>query len=182
MKHVWKAYKIFNYIKIFGVVISGIAVLGMVFVISYDVFMRTVFSQSIRGGFEIIQNYFLPLIVFPSIAYVYGSGVLPKMDMLLEKLNMKLKRIIVYVLIALELFVLILIVQFSWEYAISGLEKKSAFPAGGSLYPLYPLFFIIPISFLLIIIENIFVIIRNIERKKPTFQVEMKDNYVEINE
>ena len=175
MKQVWNIYKFFNYIKLIGVGISFIAVLGMVFTISYDVFMRTVFSTSIRGGFEIIQNYFLPIIVFPSLAYVYSSGILPRMDMLIERFNTKVQQLIVYILLALEIFVLILIVQFSWEYAVDGLQKKSAFSAGGSMYPLYPLYFFIPIAFMLMIIENIFVIIQNIQRKKPSFQVDLKD-------
>ncbi|EMF46055.1 hypothetical protein B481_2635 [Planococcus halocryophilus Or1] len=63
----------------------------MMLMIVYDVTMRTLFSSSIRGGFEIIQNYMMPLVVFPGLAYVYASGVLPKMDLILERLNKKQK-------------------------------------------------------------------------------------------
>lgn len=168
MNGLLKAYNIFHYIKLAGVWISGISVLAMMMMIVYDVTMRTFFSSSIRGGFEIIQNYMMPLVVFPGLAYVYASGILPKMDLILEKINTNMKKILIIFMLLIELFVLVLIVQFSWEYAISGLDRKTAFPAAGTLYPLYPLFFLIPIAFALIVIENVFILIRNLLEKSPS--------------
>lgn len=175
MSGLWKAYKIFHYIKLAGVWISGLSVLAMMLMIVYDVAMRTLFSSSIRGGFEIIQNYMMPLVVFPGLAYVYSSGVLPKMDLILEKLNDKAQKILIYLMLLLELFVLVLIVQFSWEYAMSGLERNTAFPAAGTLYILYPFFFLIPIAFAMIVVENVFILIRNILDKKPTLLMNEAD-------
>jgi len=173
---VWKAYNIFHYIKLAGIWISGISVLLMMLMIVYDVTMRTLFSSSIRGGFEIIQNYMMPLVVFPGLAYVYASGVLPKMDLILERLNKKAKKIMIFFMLLLELFVLVLIVQFSWEYAMSGLDRKTAFPAAGTLYPLYPLFFLIPIAFAMIVIENIFIFIKNILDNNPSMVMRETEN------
>ncbi|ANU14219.1 TRAP transporter small permease [Planococcus halocryophilus] len=176
MNGVWKAYNIFHYIKLAGIWISGISVLLMMLMIVYDVTMRTLFSSSIRGGFEIIQNYMMPLVVFPGLAYVYASGVLPKMDLILERLNKKAKKIMIFFMLLLELFVLVLIVQFSWEYAMSGLDRKTAFPAAGTLYPLYPLFFLIPIAFAMIVIENVFIFIKNILDKNPSMVMREAEN------
>lgn len=180
MKAVWNVYKTFNYLKYVGVFISAVSVMGMMFVISYDVFMRSLFSQSIRGGFEIVQNYFLPLVVFPSLAYIYSSGVLPKMDILLEKFGLKVRKILTYSILAIELFILILIVQFSWDFAVTELGRKTAFSAGGSMYPLYPIFFFIPVAFFMVIVETIFVIIRNIELGRPTLTVQEKESEIEL--
>lgn len=168
MNGVWKAYRIFHFLKLVGIWISGLSVLLMMFFLVYDVAMRNLFSGSIRGGFEIIQNYFMPLVVFPGLAYVYSSGVLPKMDIILERISEKMQKSLIFIMILIELFVLVLIVQFSWEYAMNGFERKMAFPAAGSLYPLYPLFFLIPIAFGMIIIENIFILIRNLLIKEPS--------------
>ena len=176
METVWKAYKVFEVVKKVGVAISGIFILVMMCLIVYDVVMRNLFDSSIRGGFEIIQNYMMPLAVFPGLAYMYASGVLPKMDMLLDKVNLKIQRVAIIVMILIELFILVLIVQFSLDYAMSGLERKSAFPAAGTLYPIYPLYFIIPIAFGLIIIENIFILIRNILVNEPTLVMNIKEN------
>lgn len=179
MEGVLKAYKVFEYLKIIGVWISGISVLAMMFFISYDVFLRNVFSGSIRGGFEIVQNYLMPLVVFPSLAYVYSSGVLPKMDLIMGRLSEKIQKALIFFMLAIELFILVLIVQFSWEFAMNGLERKTAFPAAGTMYLLYPLFFIIPIAFSMIIIENIFIFIRNIKEKKATLLVIDKSGELE---
>lgn len=168
MDGVWKAYKIFDYIKLLGILISCISVLVMMFIIVYDVSVRTLFSGSIRGGFEIIQNYMMPLVVFPGLAYAYASGILPKMDLILERLSEKTQKAVIFLMLLVELFVLVLIVQFSWEYAMSGLERETAFPAAGTMYPLYPLFFLIPIAFAMIVVENIFILIRNIIMKEPS--------------
>jgi TRAP-type C4-dicarboxylate transport system permease small subunit len=169
MKNMEKIYQYFNYVKIVGLWISGISVIGMMFFICLDVFLHNVFKNSINGAFEIVQNYFMPLVVFPSLAYVYSSGVLPKMDMLLEKFNDRMKKIIIMTMVLIEIFILVLLTQYTWEYAISGLERNMAFPAAGVLYPLYPVLFFIPFAFGLIILENVFILIRNIVDKKPTF-------------
>lgn len=79
-------------------------------------------------------------------------------------------------MLLLELFVLVLIVQFSWEYAMSGLDRKTAFPAAGTLYPLYPLFFLIPIAFAMIVIENVFIFIKNILDKNPSMVMREAEN------
>lgn len=176
MNKIWKAYRIFDYVKLAGVWISSVAILVMMGLIVYDVVARTLFSSSIRGGFEIVQNYMLPLAVFPGLAYVYASGVLPKMDILLDKVNGTVQKIFIYIMLAVELFVLVLIVQFSWEYAMDGLARKTAFPAAGTLYPVYPLFFLIPIAFALIILENVFILLRNLFIKEPTLVMVKTDS------
>ncbi|MFC0272513.1 TRAP transporter small permease subunit [Metabacillus herbersteinensis] len=168
MDGIWKGYKVFNYIKLVGIWISGISVLVMMLFIVYDVTARTLFSGSIRGGFEIIQNYLMPLVVFPGLAFAYSSGVLPKMDLILDKVSEKVQKVIIFSMLLVELFVLVLIVQFSWEYAMSSLERKTSFPAAGTLYPLYPLFFLIPAAFAMIVTENVFILIRNILVKEPS--------------
>lgn len=179
MNRMLKIYRIFEVIKKIGLFISGISILGMAFLIFYDVLVRNLFSGSIRGGFEIVQNYFMPLVVFPSLAFVYSSGVIPKMDIIIGKLGDKAKKYIIFIMLLLEIFILILIVQFSWQYAMNGLERKIAFPAAGTLYPLYPVLFTIPIAFALITIENIFIFIRNILEKKSTLLVIDKEGELE---
>ncbi len=169
MKEISSIYKYFDYIKIIGIWISGIGLIGMMFFIVYDVFLRNVVENSINGGFEIVQNYFMPIVVFPSLAYVYSSGVLPRMDMVINRLKNRTKKVLIFGMLLIEIFILILMTQYSLEYAMTGLEKEMAFPAAGTLYPLYPIFFFIPISFGLIIIENVFILLRNLFEEQPSF-------------
>lgn len=172
MTTLYKLYGYFGILKKAGLVISAVMALVMMFFITYDVVMRNLFSSSVRGGFEIIQNYMMPLVVFPGLAYVYASGVLPKMELLFAKFPSALKRILILFLILIEVFVLVLVVQFSWGYAMDGMERNTSFPAAGTLYQLWPVFFAIPVAFTLIIIENIFLFIKNLLEKDPAFVVE----------
>lgn len=164
-----KLYKVFEWIKLLGVWISGISLLGMMLFIVIDVFLRNVSGNSVNGGFEIVQNYFMPITVFPALAYVYSSGVLPRMDLVLERLNGPVRKVLVFLMTILETYILFLIMQYTWGYAMEGLEREMAFPAAGKLYPLYPLLFLVPISFALIIVENLFILLKNVLEKEPAF-------------
>jgi TRAP-type mannitol/chloroaromatic compound transport system permease small subunit len=178
MDGILKIYRYFEYMKLAGVWISGISLIGMMLFIVFDVFLRNVLSDSINGGFEIVQNYFMPIVVFPSLAYAYSSGVLPRMDLFMERLKDKSKMMLIFGMLILEIFILFLMTLYTWEYAMTGLERKMSFPAAGSLYPVYGLFFLIPISFTLIIIENIFILLKNVMVKKPSllFQKDLANN------
>ncbi|HHW37395.1 MAG TPA: TRAP transporter small permease [Bacillales bacterium] len=175
MKGIMKAYKNFSYVKIIGVWISGISLIGMMFLITYDVFARNVLNNSINGGFEIVQNYFMPIVIFPALAFAYSSGVLPKMDLLLDKLNNNVKKVVIMGMLLLEIFILVLLTDFTWAYAMDGFARKMSFPAAGTLYPVFPLFFFIPVAFVLIIVENVFILVRNFMEKEPSFLFHFKN-------
>ncbi|WP_054635876.1 TRAP transporter small permease [Thalassobacillus sp. C254] len=126
-KGIWKAYKIFNYIKLAGLWISAVSIMGMMMFIVYDVVGRNLLFGSVRGGFEIVQNYFMPLAVFPALAYVYSSGVLPRMNLLISKTRASVQHIVVYVLLVVEIFVLSFVVYFSLNYALTGWKGEWRF-------------------------------------------------------
>lgn len=155
-------YQCWGHVKAAGGVISGLAILAMMFLIFADVVSRNFLGGSISGTFEIAQNYFMPLSVFPGLAYVYGSGVLPKMDLMMHRLPRPIQDGTTYVLLALELAMFGLLVHYTWGYAMDGMEREVAFPAGGSLYTLWPLLFVVPVGFAMILVETLFVVVRNI--------------------
>ncbi|MEB1806982.1 MAG: TRAP transporter small permease [Bacillaceae bacterium] len=158
-------YKGFNIIKNSGLVLAGIAVFLMMTFIVLDVLLRNVFSASFPGNYEIIQRYLMPLAVFPAIAITYSSGLMPKITMFVEKLPEKVQYIINLFLLFLEMFVMILIFYYSWKYAIQGLQSGVTFPAGGKMYPLYPVLFLVPLGFALLTIELVFNIIREFMKR-----------------
>ncbi|OLO36370.1 hypothetical protein BTR23_15995 [Alkalihalophilus pseudofirmus] len=153
-------YKGFTKIKNGGLVLAGVAVFLMMAFIVVDVTLRNLFNASISGNYEIIQRYLMPLAVFPAIAITYSSGLMPKITMFVEKLSEKAQYIINMLLLFLEIFVMILIFYYSWKYAVQGLQAGVTFPAGGKMYPLYPVLFLVPIGFALLMIELVFNIIK----------------------
>ena len=155
-------YRIFGYVKVAGAIISGLSIFGMMLFIVYDVAGRNFFGGSIRGGFEIVENYFMPVAIFPALGYVYASGITPKMDLLMPKAPERFQAAMVYVLLGLELAVFGLLIYFTWGYAMTGMERGMTFSAAGSLYPIWPLLFLVPFGFALVVVETLFVLVRNL--------------------
>jgi TRAP-type C4-dicarboxylate transport system permease small subunit len=162
MHGLMRAYTVYGRLKLVGALLSGAAIFGMMLWIFADVVSRNFLGGSISGSFEIAQNYFMPLAVFPALAYVYGSGVLPKMDLLMHRLPQRLQDAVVYLLLGLEIAVFSLLTYYTWGYARFGMERGTSFPAGGDLYPLWPLFFLVPLGLAMVLVETLFVLARNL--------------------
>lgn len=156
------AYRRFGHVKIAGALLSGIAIFAMMLFIAVDVVSRNFLGGSIPGGFEISQNYFMPLAVFPALGWVFASGALPRMDLVLPRLPTRLRTAAVHTLVVLELVLAAIVTYYAWWYAMAGLQRGSTFPAGGELYPLYPFYFLVPLGFALIAVEILFVLTRNL--------------------
>lgn len=175
MQKVMTWYKRFGWVKFAGATISGMSVMLMMLVIFADVFSRNFLSGSITGVLEIVQNYFMPLAVFPGLAYVYASGILPKMDLLIAKLNQNVQYAVINLLLILEFILFALVVYYTFEYALFGMHENISFSAGGTLFPIYPLFFLAPLGFLLLMIEIVFIVVVNIVNKRPVFTIEQPE-------
>ncbi len=157
-----RSYKILRVLKIIGLWISGISLFLMMLFIAGDVFSRNILAKSIPGGYELVGKYFMPLTVFPGLAFAYGTGIFPRITMLVTKFSMFKQRMIVITLLIFEGIFFFLITYYGLLYAIESVNQGLAFPAGGHIYPLYPLIFLVPIFFGIIIIEIVFLIIKNI--------------------
>src|SRR5690625_3025846 len=122
-----QAYRIFGIVKYTGAAISALALFGMMIWIVLDIFSRNILGSSIQGSFEFTQNYFMPLPVFPGLAYVYSSGILPRMNLILPKQHYRVRKVSSLALIAVEVLVLVVVIIFSTLYAIDGFNRQSAF-------------------------------------------------------
>lgn len=164
-----RAYRAYGHVKLAGALLSGLAIFGMMVLIVADVVSRNWLGGSISGSFEIVENYFMPVAVFPALAYVYGSGVLPRMDLLMHRAKRGLQDSVVYLLLVLEVVLFSVMAWYSWGYATTGMERESAFPAGGELYPLWPLYFLVPLGFVMVVVETLFVLVNNVTGDRVRF-------------
>lgn len=156
------AYRTFGWLKLAGAAVSGVAIFGMMLFIVYDVIGRNLLGGSIRGGFEIVQNYFMPLSIFPALGYVYASGILPRMDMVMDRSPRRLRSGAIYLMLFAELVIFSLLLYFTWDYAMSGMSRGMSFPAAGTLYQLWPLLFLVPFGMALIVVETLFALAHNV--------------------
>lgn len=162
------AYRWWNSVKITGGVLSGLVIMLLMLFTVTDVILRSVFHNSIPGGFEIAQNYFLPISVFLALPYVYGTGTLPKMDLLMHRLPVTARNAVIHLLLGLEVLVFLAITFYSFGYAVDSSSRDRAFPAGGLLLPLWPVLFLVPLSFLMMFIEAALTIGKNVTQGSVT--------------
>jgi TRAP-type C4-dicarboxylate transport system permease small subunit len=144
--------KIHHSLKIIGVYTGGIATILMMIVIVSDVFLRNVFNSPVSGAYEVVQFYLMPLAIFPALAYTYSSGILPRLTELIEKAP-RIHNVTTYIILIIELIIFALLTVYGWKFAMAGVSDQMAVPVGGNLLPLYPLYFVVPIGFGLVLLE-----------------------------
>lgn len=156
------AYRWWNGAKLTGGAFSGLVIMLLMLFIVTDVVLRNFFHNSIPGGFEIAQNYFLPLSVFPALPYVYGTGTLPRMDLLMHRFPGSMRSAVINLLLSLEVVVFLVLTGYTFDYALDSFSRGRAFPAGGLLLPVWPVLFLVPLSFLMMFIEAALTIVKNV--------------------
>lgn len=160
-----KFYHYFGYIKIVGLIISGVTIVLMMLAIVADVFSRNFTGGSILGVYEITQNYLMVYTVVPALPYLYGTAIMPRMDLLLKKFNKKTNYFNTLLLLIIEFVLYLIIAYYSFLFAQNSFVTSAGFMGGGKIYPLFPVHIVIPIAFLLLAIENLFTIINTIKTK-----------------
>lgn len=166
IKNIDKLYKYFNYIKLLGVILSGIAIIGMIIFITADVFSRNILSSSLPGSYEFVENYFMPLATIPAIVYAYTEGLMPRMNMIVVKFPKTIQKGILYIILCFDFFIVALLTYYAFTFSISSMLDGASFPAGNDLYPIYHFMFIAPIGFSLVLIEIIFILLKNLFSKE----------------
>lgn len=136
-----------------GVFVSGIAVLGMMLIIVIDVTMRNVFSSPLSGTYEIVQFFLMPLAIFPALSYTYQSGVLPRLTEMVEKMPAGFQKFNRVLITIIEIIIFTLLMVYGAKFAMSGLADHMAIPVSGNLIPVYPVYFLVPLSFASLLLE-----------------------------
>lgn len=104
----------------------------------------------------------MPFIVFPALAYVYSSGVLPRLEIFVNKFSQGKQLIINFIMRVIDFVIYGLMFYFALKYMIAGTIQGVAFSVGGSLAPLAPSLIIAVIGFLLLVIEIILAFFKNV--------------------
>jgi TRAP-type C4-dicarboxylate transport system permease small subunit len=147
--------KVNHVLKNIGMFIGGVSILFMMLLIVTDVFMRNVLNSPITGTYEIVQYFLMPLAIFPTIAYTYNSGVLPKLSELIEKTSKRYQTFTKYLITMIEVILFSLLTIYGWKFAMSGVSDQMAIPVSGNLIPVYPIYFLVPFGFGIVILEII---------------------------
>lgn len=154
--------KVINRINVVSVIISGIALAGLMILITAGVFTRYILNFSIPTAYEIVENYLMPIGVFVALGYAYSSGIFPRVDAFTEKIkSAKTKKIIDCLVIAVELIIFIFITYYLLHLTFNSIKTGMGFKTNGINFPLYPIHFLIMLGF----VWKCFLIVVNLIQK-----------------
>ncbi|KZE38803.1 hypothetical protein AV656_07835 [Bhargavaea cecembensis] len=179
MRTVDQAYRAFHYVKFAGLLLSGTTIFFMMAFIVIDVVTRNLMGSSVFGSYEITQYFLMPLAFFPALAYAYGSGIMPKLEMLTNRLKPVMRRNIAILMMGIELVLFSLLTFYGWQYALSGTREQLGFSMKGGIVTYYPILYFIPLGFLLLSIEILFLIIKSFGQKEPVLETKLETTEVE---
>jgi len=165
------AYNIFEKFKVGGLVLSGITIFLMMLFIVADVALRNVLNASLLGSYEITQYFLMPLAFFPGLAYAYSSGIMPRIEMVVVKLTNRVQRNIFLALLIFEFILFLMLTIYGFQYALMGTQESLGFSMKGTIIPYYPILYFVPLGFLLLSIEILFLIAKNFKSSTPTLSV-----------
>ncbi|KKK39902.1 hypothetical protein WQ57_01085 [Mesobacillus campisalis] len=166
-----RAYNVFEKVKIGGLILSGSTIFIMMLLIVGDVALRNLVNASLLGSYEITQYFLMPLAFFPGLAYAYGSGIMPRVEMMVVKLKNKFRRNIFLALLIFEFILFLMLTFYGFQYALIGTQESLGFSMKGTIITYYPILYFVPLGFLLLSIEILFLILKNFRTDTPTLSV-----------
>ncbi|WP_053362648.1 TRAP transporter small permease [Bacillus sp. FJAT-27251] len=166
-----RAYNVFEKIKIGGLILSGSTIFIMMLLIVGDVALRNLVNASLLGSYEITQYFLMPLAFFPGLAYAYSSGIMPRVEMMVVKLKNKFRRNIFLALLIFEFILFLMLTFYGFQYALIGTQESLGFSMKGTIITYYPILYFVPLGFLLLSIEILFLILKNFRTDSPTLSV-----------
>jgi TRAP-type C4-dicarboxylate transport system permease small subunit len=164
-----RAYGAFKYLEKIGLLVSGASLMLTVLLITIDVFVRNFTSHSLVGIYEVVQNYLMPLMVFPAIPYAYSEGIMPRIVMVTDKLSARVRVAAAILISLIEVGIFAAMAYFTFGYSIDSVREKLGFICGTRMLPLYHMMFLPMFSFAMITIENVFLLFTNIKNKTDRF-------------
>ncbi|RKQ29325.1 TRAP transporter small permease [Oceanobacillus halophilus] len=159
MQYIKKTNKVIQEI---GKNISGLAILSMMTIIVLDVVMRNIFKTSIPGSYVIIENFLMPIAIFPALGYVYMVHILPRLSEFIERRSEKYQRINKFMLLTIDVIVFGLLTYYTFLFFLDGFNNQIAVPVATNFVPLWPIYFVIPVGYLLVLQEVLLQLIHEI--------------------
>lgn len=157
-----RAYsKLLTYVDAF----TAFMVFGLMLLITADVVSRTAFNHPFQGVAEIVSNCII-ILCFLEIPYVLFRGTHVRTTMIYEKIGPRCKAVIDLLACVLGIVVFVLIIKSSWANFINSILINDAEIAGSVRIPTTPGRFAIIAGSALMIIEFMFLSVKNVIKIK----------------
>lgn len=135
---------------------AGIFCFLLMAAVCWGVLERYVFKMSlVTGLYNIIETYIFPILVFAAIAGSYRSGLWPRLEVLVDRMPTGRIRVINIINEIIGLAMYVSITYFTFLYAIAMTIEGRQFQAGATTFALWPLLWLVPLSFALLSLEGL---------------------------
>ena len=142
--------------------IGIIAVYVMMFLIVIDVFFRNFMPFPLQGIYEIVQWFLLPISCISFFGYAYACGIMPRVTMAVERLPAAARHWISCVVLVLSIGIFGLMSYAAYVYAIKQMTRGGVVTIGTEHVAVWPLYFLIILAFVMVVVECIFALIKNL--------------------
>jgi TRAP-type C4-dicarboxylate transport system permease small subunit len=106
---------------------------------------RYLFNRPITGAYEISTNYLMILLVFSAMSYSYREGAHIRVTFLVDRLPMKVKLIVNYIVQMVSAIIGVLFVIATVQQSLLTMEQHTTL-SSMPFIPLGPAYFIIPVG------------------------------------
>ena len=135
---------------------SAVLIFGLMIDIVGNVLGRDFLSiELIPGSYQISMYYFMLPLSYCAFSYAYRSGAFPRMDFVVSRLSPGRQLWVRRSNYLFELMALAVLARYGYSNAIRYTADGMQFMAGMNLLPLWPVMWIVPIGFTLLILRVI---------------------------
>lgn len=152
--------RILSYLSNSLAAIAGCAIVLMILHITLDVFMRSAFNQPISGTILFVAKMYMPIIAFLPLALTERIGGHVSVELLFEHLPAWLQRVLTFLSHLLSVVVFWVLAYRAWSEATAKYSIGASEMEGGLRIPIWPSYFILPISAALIMALLVYKIAR----------------------
>ncbi|QSE90785.1 TRAP transporter small permease [Rhodococcus pseudokoreensis] len=119
--------------------------------ISANALLRTFFNDSLPNTLEIVQYWYMPILVFLGFVAAQHRGQHIAADLLFEKLPHQAKRFVAAATFALCAVVAFGFARYGWHEAMKAMEIRR--PAGVTMVPSWPTYFLPTLAFSIMTVQ-----------------------------
>jgi TRAP-type C4-dicarboxylate transport system permease small subunit len=144
---------------------AGSCLIAIVIITVVSVGGRYIFSlDSVPGGFNMIESILFPLLVFFGLPLAHKEGTFPKLDILFDKIPLKVSQLLDFLVSLIEALVYLILIWFMLKFSVNSFASGRSVQIGVSYFPVWPIAFISVFSFLVMyfqMIVGVYKIIKN---------------------
>lgn len=145
---------------------AGLSLLAMILITVMSVIGRYVLHMDvIPGAYNLVERVSFPLIVFWAVPMAHRDGLFPRFDLLVNSLPKRLGHYVNAFVLLVEFVIFVVIIWYVLRFAWNSVEIKRTMQIGTDFWIAWPIIIMMPLGFLLMMLEMLRLIWRELRGK-----------------